>query len=202
VQQQQQPAYNNYQNQQQPGYVQPPNQAQYLSQQPVLNRVQPQQNYRPNYQQQQQPQRPFGPTLKPQLNQRFGGNMQGDDPRYQEELTTRRPAKKPVQTTDLPAPSALDIRFDNYTTRKITWDGELSRNAEIFSLKLFAFLEGLNPFKSFMISPFSIHSLLTMIAEGAGGNTYDELNYALGLRSKERARDFHQYISTALKYEY
>jgi hypothetical protein len=200
--QQQRPPYNNYQNQQQLAYLQAQNQPQYLSQQPVMNRVQPQQNYRPNYQQQQQPQRPFGPTLKPQLDQRFGENMQGDDPRNQGEmLATRRPPTKPVQTTDLPSPPEFPIRFDNFTQRKISWDGDLSKSAEEFSLTLFAYLESLNPDKSFMISPFSVHSLLTMIAEGANGNTYNQLNNALGLRSKERARDFHQYISTAIKYE-
>lgn len=205
-----QQAYNPYQNQQQfPNYQQPP-------QQSIVNRGQTHginyQGNRPNYVQQPQPvfprppnQQPPRPTGRPQggtLENRFGNVQNDDSNRYQEEvLTTRTPPRKPLQTTDLPSPQPLDTRFDNYTSRKISWDGELSKNAEIFSLKLFAFLEGLNPGQSFMISPFSIHSLLVMIAEGAGGKTFEELNKALGLNSKERARDFHQYITTALKYK-
>lgn len=196
-----QQVYNSYQPQY-TNYQQPP--------QPAVNRFQNQGPSRPGFAQQPQQnfQRPIQqqqrPTVRPQggstFENRFGGSMQNDDPNsYDGSLTTRRPPKMPLQTTDLPAPQPLDTRFDNFTSRKISWDGELSRNAEVFSLKLFAYLEGLYPSQSFMISPFSIHSLLVMIAEGAGGKTFEELNQALGLKSKERARDFHQYISTALK---
>lgn len=180
VQQQHQHVHNPYQNQQ-PQYYQQSNYQQ------GVNRVQSQ-----NYQSPQRPQQ--------QISNRLS-EMQGDDGnRYPSDLTTRTPPKKVVQTTDLPQPQDLNIRFDNIKNRTIRWDGELSRNAEEFSLTLLAYIESLYQNQNFMISPFSIHSLLVMIAEGASGNTFEELRKALGLESQQRARDFHQYISTALKY--
>lgn len=175
----------------QPPFRQPPppqtNYYQPQQVQPIQNQNRPQ----------QYPQR--APTVRPQqgLDTRYSNDEPLTD--SQEVLTTRRTPTKPKQTTDLPRPSTFDIRFDNFTTRKIMWDGELSKNAEIFSLTLFAYLESIYADRNIMISPFSIHSLLTLIAEGAGGNTYYELDKTLGLKSKERARDFHQYITTALK---
>lgn len=156
---------------------------------PQINRIPPQYN-QPAYSK---------PIIQGQyLSSRF----QGDDPSvYQqpqnEELTTRR-SKKPGPAPDLAPPTAIPPRFGDINSRKISWDPEVARSTEIFSLKLFATLEALQE-ENIMISPYSIHTLLVMIAEGAGGNTYSQLNNTLGLKSPLRTRDYHQYINLALK---
>lgn len=171
------------------------------------------QQYQPNLQSQHVPSG-FAQG-RPQVNnnaQRFPtqpalnlpSRFQSDDPANFPQTTpdslaiSRQPPLMSKQTTDLPKPPVVQ-RFDNITARTINWDGEVSKNSEIFALTLFAYLESLFQDQNIMISPFSIHSLLVLIAEGAGGKTFDELNNTLGIKSKERARDFHQYISTALK---
>lgn len=134
-----------------------------------------------------------------QQGQQFSNRFMGDEPQRQtDEFTTRKPIKtnRPVQ--DLAPPTAIPTRFDDINSRKISWDPELAKSTEEFSLKLFALLEALQS-ENLMISPYSIHTLLVMIAEGASGNTYNQLKTALGLFSPMRTRDFHQYINIALK---
>lgn len=156
----------------------------------------PQQQYTPqqrlpNVQEQQRV-----PSVQ-QLDSRF--SEQNDVPQPQTEQFTTRPSRpSPKQTTELPRPTPIN-RFNNYTTRKLSWDGDLSKTTEEFSLTLFAYLESLYSDQNIMIAPFTIHSLLVMISEGANGNTFAELNKTLGLQTQQRARDFHQYITEILK---
>lgn len=157
---------------------------------PQVNRIPPQYNQ-------------ASTNSKPMLqSQHLTNRFQGDDPSVNqqpqnEELTTRR-SKKPGPAPDLAPPTAIPPRFGDINSRKISWDPEVARTTEIFSLKLFATLEALQE-ENIMISPYSIHTLLVMIAEGAGGNTYSQLNTTLGLKSPLRTRDYHQYINLALK---
>lgn len=137
-----------------------------------------------------------------QGQQQFASRFQNDDPTVNQqtqndELTTRR-SKKPGPAPDLAPPTAIPSRFGDINSRKITWDPEVAKTTEVFSLRLFAILEALQG-ENIMISPYSIHTLLVMIAEGAGGNTYRQLNTTLGLQSPLRTRDYHQYINVALK---
>lgn len=180
------------------------NQQQY-SNQPQSYQTQQQQLYRPVYdnvrpQQQQQQQQQF--SNQPQLDQRFDG-MLADDASASggannNDFVTRRPPLNQLVGQRVTKPPLLPPRFDDYNSRKLTWDEELSKNTELFALQLFAILTHYET-ENFMISPYSIHSLLVVLAEGAGGNTYNELNNALGLINKQRTRDFHQYTNLALK---
>lgn len=125
--------------------------------------------------------------------------MHGDEPSSTDDLTTRPPIQtsKPNRIQDI-QPTAVPSRFDDINSRKISWDPEQAKSTEEFSLKLFAFLEYLQE-ENIMISPYSIHTLLVMIAEGAGGKTYEQLKETLGLYTPMRTRDYHQYINIALK---
>ncbi|KAG5683361.1 hypothetical protein PVAND_012647 [Polypedilum vanderplanki] len=98
------------------------------------------------------------------------------------------------KTTKLPLilPTSVDTNI-----RKLLWDQELSENTELFGLHLFLYLTQFES-ENFMINPYLIHSLLAVLAEGAVGNTYKEINNALGLINRQRTRDFHQYTNLAL----
>lgn len=50
-----------------------------------------------------------------------------------------------------------------------------------------------------MISPFSIYHMLVLIAEGAAGETYNQIDEKLKLISLQRTRDFQQYLNVILK---
>ena len=182
--QQKYPSQQNYQkpsytvNQQQP--IRQPSQTNYQTVKPL--------NYN------QQSQKPS--NLSPSLDTRFGA---GDDPSAYNnnfEITSRQPPTKVGVKPSKPA--AVPPRFDDINNRKLTWDEELTHNAEKFALYLFAYLAN-SETENFMISPQSIHNLLDLIAEGASGNTYTELNQTLGLINRQRTRDFHQYSNLALK---
>lgn len=130
------------------------------------------------------------------LSTRFGAS---DDPNAyinNQEITTRiPPSKVGIKVT---RPAQVPPRFDDINNRKLTWDAELTHNAEKFALFLFYYLAESEK-GNFMISPQSVHNLLDLIAEGSSGNTYNELNTTLGLINKQRTRDFHQYSNLALK---
>lgn len=132
----------------------------------------------------------------PGIDMRFG--TLADDPNAYDsdhEITSRRPSNR--VSSKPPRPAVLPPRFDDINNRKLVWDEELTNNAEKFALKLFAYLAESED-GNFMISPQSIHNLLDLIAEGASGNTYNEINTVLGLISRQRTRDFHQYSNIAL----
>ncbi|XP_070491968.1 serine protease inhibitor 77Ba-like [Chironomus tepperi] len=195
----QQPQY--YANQQ-PSY-QPQSSYPQQSYQNTQQKYPTQQNYQKPYSiNQQQSVRPAQSNInyqtvpKPGLETRFG--MMGDDPNAynsNQEITSRSPPNKTPSRS--PRPPAVPPRFDDINNRKLMWDKELTSNAEKFALYLFAYL-ALSETGNFMISPQSIHNLLVLIAEGASGNTYDEINTTLGLISRQRTRDFHQYSNLAL----
>lgn len=193
---QQPPQY--YSNQQQNVYQNPQPSYQQQSYQASQQKYQTQQSYQKPQQQAIRPAQSSVnyQTVKPGLEMRFG--VSADDPNAynsNQEITSRRPPNKPSKP---PKPAVLPPRFDDINNRKLVWDEELTNNAEKFALKLFAYLaESENG--NFMISPQSIHNLLDLIAEGASGNTYDELNEVLGLINRQRTRDFHQYSNLALK---
>lgn len=129
--------------------------------------------------------------------------MLGDDASVSRQqgpdFTTRRPSTNVGQRPSRPdnKPPEFSTRFDDYNSRKLTFDEELSVNTEKFALRLFLILTHYET-ENIMISPYSIHSLLVVLAEGAGGNTYKQLNDALGLINRQRTRDFHQYTNLAL----
>jgi hypothetical protein len=132
------------------------------------------------------------------LDSRF----QADDPSSSTGEFTPRPTRVNKPTTDLPRPpsiQAVNMRFDDYSKRTINWDPELSQETEKFSLKLFIHLASEDENQNIMISPYSIHSLLVLIAEGAAGQTYEQIKNTVGLISNARTRDFHTYVTTALK---
>jgi serine protease inhibitor len=200
----QQPQY--YQNQQQNDYQNPQSNYQ---QQPSYQQQQKyptQQNYQKPYINQQQSIRPSQSNINlqtvkpiyspknPSLDTRFSA---GDDPNAynNQEITPRSPPNKVASRP--PRPAAVPPRFDDINNRKLTWDAELTHNAEMFALRLLAYLS-ISENDNFMISPQSVHNLLDLIAEGASGKTYDELNNTLGLISRQRTRDFHQYSNLAL----
>lgn len=188
-------------NYQQTAYQRPPVQQSYayVNTQNTQNR--PQQVNRIPTQQTYQPSNYYAKPI-PQ-GQQFANRFQGDDPSVnqqpqQEEFTTRRSKQPGGPAPDLAPPTAIPTRFDDINKRKIVWDPEVAMSTEEFALKLFGTLEYLQE-ENLMISPYSIHTLLVMIAEGAGGSTYSQLNTTLGLKSPSRTRDYHQYISLALK---
>jgi len=92
-----------------------------------------------------------------------------------------------------PIRSRHNIRNVKY----LIFDGELSQNLEAFSIKLLAYLSKED--QNLMISPFSIHSLLVAISEGARGSTFDEFDDQLGLKNTTRSRNFNQYLNKALE---
>lgn len=145
----------------------------------------------PNYQYQQQPN--YTPTRS------------GDE--QSAEWTTRAPATgRPGTTTKRWSHQnfTIDKRFDQLDSVKkfLKYDQEVSHEIEQFSLKLFThFL--LNPdlgVDNFMISPFSIYHILTMILEGSGGSTYQELKSFLHSSDSFKTRDFLQYLNFKLKW--
>lgn len=210
--------------QQQQQYL--PNQQQYQTnqQQYQANQQQYQANQRRPPQQQTYPnqysnqaqsnvaQPPRLPPLPPrpgqQISNRFS-DMLGDDPNAGNnqnaagpDFTTRAPSNKPtVRPVSIGTPMSLLVkdRFDDIGSgRKLVWDPELSKNTEEFALTLFGILSYLEQ-DNIMISPYSIHSLLVLIAEGAGGNTFNQLLGALNFKSTSHVRDFHLYTTLALK---
>lgn len=70
---------------------------------------------------------------------------------------------------------------------------------EEFAIKLMYELNELHLADTFMVSPYSIYHMLVLIAEGARGNTFNQLNDSLGLQSMPKTRDFQQYLAMALK---
>lgn len=70
---------------------------------------------------------------------------------------------------------------------------------EQFTLQLMFTLNDLNLKDTFMVSPYLVYLMLVLIAEGAKGNTFSQLNESLGLQSMPKTRDFQQYLAMALK---
>lgn len=203
-----QATYQNQQAYQQPQYYSSQQQNVYQNPQYQQQSYPTQQNYQKPYSNQQQAIKPSQSNVNHQsvkpiysqssnlpLSSRFGAS---DDPNAyinNQEITTRiPPSKTGIKVT---RPAAVPPRFDDINNRKLTWDAELTHNAEKFALFLFYYLAESEK-GNFMISPQSVHNLLDLIAEGSSGNTYNELNATLGLINKQRTRDFHQYSNLAL----
>ena len=118
------------------------------------------------------------------------------------EVFTNRPTKATrLPVTTVKPPSYVSNRFDDrgHIKKLLTFDKDLSQSMEVFALSLMNQVHARHPDENFMISPFSIYHLLVLIAEGAGGKTYDEIYNQLNLISPERTRDFQQYLNVALK---
>lgn len=109
-----------------------------------------------------------------------------------------RPTKK---GTRRPYVTKLPPRFDNRddVKKSLTFDGDLSKSVEEFSLNLLFNLNVHKEDENFMISPFSIYHLLVLLAEGAGGHTYEQIDNKLKLLTLQRTRDFQQYLNVVLK---
>jgi hypothetical protein len=135
------------------------------------------------------------------LDSRFGPDQQSATT---EDFTTRRTGltKRPVQTTRRPPSFDVNQRFDSRDDeikKKLSFNQALSGNMEIFSLELLQHFNLRLEDENFMISPFSIYHLLVLLAEGANGNTYEQINKRLGLIDLPKTRDFQQYLNVALK---
>lgn len=89
----------------------------------------------------------------------------------------------------------------NITIRKIAFDESISDQLDRFAILFFeSCLSNKHMGSSnFAISPYLIHRLLTMIAEGASGTTYDELKNKLNIEDITKFRDFHHYLNNYLK---
>lgn len=193
--------YPQYQNRQ-PSYSPylAPSPAFISSPQPAYNSPNPQTYIAPNYQ--NYPPKKVYSNSQPNLDSRIDGDTSTTP---SEDLTTRRPPKgsKRPATTRKPPPQLLDTRFDDRTNvafkKFLSYDSQLSDNMEIFSLALLDQFCLKAPEGNFMISPFAVYHMLVLIAEGANGNTYEEINKNLNLVSISKTRDFQQYLNEALK---
>lgn len=119
-------------------------------------------------------------------------NTQNDE----NNLTTRSPkhSSRPSSSTPgkkMKRPPPIHVRFDEKNSEKIKkllqFDEEVSQNIEKFSLALFNQLSSdskLTPV-NFMMSPFSIYHLLTMITEGSNGSTLKQLQDVLKITQLE-----------------
>lgn len=136
------------------------------------------------------------------LATRLGQNDANRDP--QAEVFSTRPPKPTRQpTTTVKPPIYLDTRFDDRGSpsfkKTLSFDSGLSTAMETFALELLQHLHARLDDDNFMVSPFSVYHLMVLIAEGAKGQTYEEINEKLKLGSIERTRDFQQYLTVALK---
>lgn len=209
VQYQSQPASPQYQSQSNyPQYQSPsdsysPNQPAYSQQQPLYPK--PASNI-PSHP--PPPPRPFTqlisnvrPTQQNSNPNRFGVDQTTDQGVDQFSTRPTKKVTKPI-TTQKP-PDFTANRFDDRDSasfkKRLTYDGELADGMEKFALELMLHFNTKLENDNFMMSPFSIYHLLVLIAEGANGTTYRELNEKLGLKNLARTRDFQQYLSVALK---
>jgi serine protease inhibitor len=83
--------------------------------------------------------------------------------------------------------------------KSLSYDKDLAESMELFAIELLSTFNAHLKIENFMISPFSIYHLLVLIAEGAKGNTYNEINEKLKMIDLPRTRDFQQYLNVALK---
>lgn len=119
--------------------------------------------------------------------------------------TTNRSPSQPPGHGHNKRPPPLNVRFDEKDSDKVKkllqFDEEVSSNIETFSLKLFSqFSSDQNlATKNFMMSPFSIYHLLTMITEGANGSTLAQLQKELNITQLQKTRDFEQYLNFYLR---
>jgi serine protease inhibitor len=126
------------------------------------------------------------------------------DPQHQDELTTRsrNPHNTPGTTTKSWIPKPYS-RFDdrNQIVKTLTFNNDVSDRIEQFSLELFVnFLSDPDLQNSnFMISPFSIYHILSMIMEGAEGSTFEEIKTFLKAKDLPSNKDFLQYLNHHLK---
>lgn len=109
---------------------------------------------------------------------------------------TRKGTRRPLVTK---LPPRFDNRDDANFKKSLTFDADLANSMEEFALELLYNYNSRQENENFMISPFSVYHLLVLIAEGARGNTLDELVNKLRMVSLERTRDFQQYLNVALK---
>lgn len=109
---------------------------------------------------------------------------------------TKKGTKRPLVTK---LPPRFDNRDDATVKKSLTFDKELSDSMETFALELLFNYNNQKQNENFMISPFSVYHLLVLIAEGARGNTLDELVTMLKMVSLEKTRDFQQYLNVVLK---
>lgn len=111
--------------------------------------------------------------------------------------------KKTTTSVRPPVLTSVDTRFkdrdDPSVIKRLTFDSKLSEAMEKFAIELLLNFNARLDQTNFMISPFSIYHLLVLIAEGAKGNTFEEIKNKLGLDSISKTRDFQQYLSVALK---
>lgn len=112
-------------------------------------------------------------------------------------VTQPTKAKRPRPATK---PTTLIVNHDGpIFTKTLAYDEELSFSMETFSLALMHTTNDLHEQENFMISPFYVYHMLVLIAEGAKGNTLNELNGQLKIITLERTRDFQQYLNFVLK---
>lgn len=120
-----------------------------------------------------------------------------------EVFSTRPPKPTRQPTTTVKPPTYLGNRFDDRGSstfkRTLSFDRDLSYSMEIFALELLQHIHARLADENFMISPFSVYHLMVLIAEGAKGNTFEEINNKLKLINIDRTRDFQQYLNVALK---
>lgn len=125
----------------------------------------------------------------------------GNDPSF----TTREPGKPTITPIKYSNKRPPNIRFDEKDSDKVKkslmFDQTVSDQMEKVSLELFQKTLSQKHLSraNFMISPFSIYHMLTMIAEGAGGSTLEELNRKLNIFDKFKTRDFQQYLNFYLR---
>lgn len=134
------------------------------------------------------------PTIKPQgnylLDSRQGGLEAQQNPTDSSFMSSTSPRTKRPITPEPPPPLFNDT---------VKFDKESSLSMEKFSLQLLANLIVTYENQSFMISPYSIHTLLLLIAEGSTGSSLAQIKTNLMLKSIENSRMFDQYLRRALK---
>lgn len=146
------------------------------------------------------------PNLQTQskpLESRFGAEqstLQAEESFTPRATSKPKGPKKPLVIARPPTfPSRFDERDSVAFTKKLTFNQQLSEAMEKFALELLTHMNLRLENVNFMISPFSIYHLMVLIAEGAGGNTFDEINNKLHLHNMSSTRDFQQYLQVALK---
>lgn len=140
-------------------------------------------------------------NIQSQPNSNLANRFSQDAVNDQSEVFPTRAPKpsRPMTTVKTPVYTRFDDRDTASFKRTLSFDLELSKSMELFALELFNTIHTGLSNENFMISPFSIYHMLVLIAEGANGNTFREINEKLNLLNIDRTRDFQQYLSVALK---